>query len=123
MSAMADSLEVSTKDRIEELGAKSSQLLLFLSFAIVAAATLYVGAGATPRPFLRSAMQWWAFSIFPVLLAVSPVKEFGILFGLTTSRWHECVRWSRITLLLIAVGLSIIGAVEFLCAVYHLPMH
>jgi hypothetical protein len=46
------------EDRIKELGAKSNQVLIALSFAILAAATLSKDGEAT-REKLHFALLWW----------------------------------------------------------------
>jgi H+/Cl- antiporter ClcA len=62
--------------RIEELGQKSSQILLFLSFAMVSVATLKTVSGASSAA-LDGALLWWKWALLPVLIGVLPMKEFG----------------------------------------------
>ncbi len=94
------------KDRIKEFGEKANQLLLFLSFAVVAAATLNL----QDFPLVRVAMRWWILAIFPVLVAVLPLKEFGW----DKPSWYYAVVWIKFVLLWVAVVLGLIGAIQFL---------
>ena len=95
------------KQRLEELGTKSSQVLLFLSFAIVGAATLDAKSQA-----MKWAIRWWIFAVFPLLLAVLPVKEFDW----NDSRWYDRIRTWKVRALWLAIALSMIGAIQFLIA-------
>jgi hypothetical protein len=62
--------------RINELGNKSTQLLLFLTFAILGAVTLRTNEFPGDQMLVRAATWWWMFAVFPVLLSVLPVKDF-----------------------------------------------
>jgi hypothetical protein len=62
--------------RINELSTKSTQLLLFLTFAIVGAATLGTSQSSADQTLVRGATWWWILAVFPVLLGVLPVKAF-----------------------------------------------
>ncbi len=61
--------------RIAELGEKSSQTLLFLSFALVVVATLLPKISSSQQMTLRLAMSWWTWALFPVVVGILPVKE------------------------------------------------
>lgn len=68
--------------RIKELGDKSTQLLLFLSFAIAAVVLLGYGndsahSSQVAQKIVDSgAMRSWVFAIFPVVVGILPLKEF-----------------------------------------------
>ncbi len=94
--------------RIAEFGDKSTQLLLFLSFAIVGAATLYHEL-ATKIDLIRSAITFWIFSIFPVLLGVVPLKDFMW----ENRSWYAVVRWVKFALLWLAIIVSGVGTAKF----------
>jgi hypothetical protein len=107
--ATRDSDELGT--RINELGNKSTQLLLFLTFAILGAVTLMTRDCASQQ-LVRAATWWWMSAVFPVLLGVLPVKDF---------RWNNrtgTASWSvRVSAPVDAsVILSGIGAIQFLRA-------
>ena len=99
--------------RINELGNKSTQLLLFLSFAIVGAATLNSRELPVNSALVRSAMSWWVIAVFPVLLGVAPVKDLRW----KNPEWYMVMAWAKCGLLWTAVLLSIGGAIQFLRAV------
>jgi uncharacterized membrane protein len=99
--------------RIKEFGKKSTQLLLFLTFAILGAATVRSGELPANPALIRAAMWWWVFAVFPVLLGVLPVKEFGW----NNRCWYCFVVWAKFLLLWAAVVFSGVGAIQFLRAV------
>lgn len=99
--------------RIRELGDKSTNLLLFLSFAIVGAASLKYDQLPADPGLVRSAMRWWILAVFPVLLGVLPVKELR----LNSPRWYSIAVWVKILVLWTAVALSFAGAIQFFRAV------
>ena len=101
---MADEKPVEPQDRIKELGEKSTQILLFLSFAMVSIATLEnVGAHASWQPRLDQAFKCWTIALIPTLLGIVPVKELnnaprilkslGVKWSVPLSKWYEWVRW------------------------------
>ena len=94
--------------RIDELGKKSSQILLFLSFAMLAVATLKTIKDG-PTTALDSALWWWKLALLPVLIGVLPMKEFRW----NSQRWYSIIRWIRFGLLWVAVGLIVVGVIEF----------
>ncbi len=98
--------------RIRELGDKSTNLLLFLSFAIVGAASLKYDQLPADSELVRSAMRWWISAVFPVLLGVLPVKELR----LNNRRWYGIAVGAKIIVLWMAVALSLAGAIQFLRA-------
>jgi len=99
--------------RINELGNKSTQLLLFLTFAILGAATLMTRDGAAQERLVRAAAWWWMWAVFPVLLGVLPVKDFNW----NNRRWYRFLVYAKCVLLWGSVILSGIGAIQFLRAV------
>lgn len=109
--------------RIKELGEKATQLLLFLTFALLAAVTLetnQTGSGqhSAFAPGQMSALSWairlWVAALFPILLTVLPVKELFRRLGCNLTR----VRCYKVVLLWIAIIAVIAGAVSFFCAVW-----
>lgn len=105
--------------RIRELGQKATQLLTFLSFALVAAILLESGPSTLLSSCQRVAVKWslrfWVVSLFPILLSVLPIKEFRE----EDETWYRRVRGFKVLLLWIAVTLLIIpGAIALLCAIW-----
>jgi hypothetical protein len=99
--------------RINEPGNKSTQLLLFLTFAILGAATLMTRDCAGQERLVRAATWWWMLAVFPVLLGVLPVKDFHW----NNRRWYRFLVYAKCLLLCASVILSSVGAIEFLRAV------
>jgi hypothetical protein len=105
--------------RIKELGDKSTQVLLFLSFAIAAVVFLGYGqAPGSPSPVSLKIVQGgallsWVSAIFPVIVGVLPLKEFGR----NNLRWYRIVRWFKFWLLWIAIAYIVCGAVKFYRAI------
>ena len=95
-------------DRINELGTKSTQILLFLSFAMASVATLKTMASA-PTVALNSALWWWKLALFPVLVAILPMKEIRW----KKLGWYKFIQWTRVVLLWSAVFLIVVGARSF----------
>jgi hypothetical protein len=107
--------------RIKQLGDKASQLLLFLSFALVVAAILESegnALGPLQRMLLTIGMRCWGIAIFPILFGVLPVKEIG---G-RSEKWYSVVCWSKFVLLWAAIICVIIGTVYFVCAIWRASM-
>jgi len=99
--------------RINELGTKSTQLLLFLTFAIVGAGTLRTAQFPADQALVRVATWWWILAVFPVLLGVLPVKDFKW----NNRVWYRFLVGAKILLLWVAVVLSGVGAIQLLRAV------
>ena len=99
--------------RINELGNKSTQLLLFLTFAILGAATLMTKDCAAEERLVRAAAWWWMWAVFPVLLGVLPVKDFNW----NNRRWYRFLVYAKCVLLWASVILSSVGAIQFLRSV------
>jgi len=98
--------------RINELATKATQLLQFLTFAILGAATLRSARLPADQPLVR-AMWWWILAVFPILLAVLPVKDFRW----NSHAWYRFLVWVKCLLLWAAVVFSGVGAFQFLRAV------
>jgi hypothetical protein len=104
---MADEAD-ELSQRITELGSKSGLVLLFLSFAMVSAATLEA-VKSVSIPALEAALWWWKVALFPILFGILPMKE--VCWKLVT--WYRCIRWLRLGLLWVAVILISVGVASF----------
>lgn len=104
--------------RINELGDKATQLLTFLSFAIVSGVLLETAQPQLLAPYQRGAIRWamrfWVMAIFPILINVFPLKD--LKWG--NARWYDRARWGKFGLLGLSVLLIICGVVEFLCGIW-----
>lgn len=110
------------EDRIKQLSDKASQLLLFLSFALVVAALLETQGdrlGSSQTVFLTIGMRCWAAAIFPILIGILPMKEIRE----RSEQWYNIVRWSKFTFLWIAICGIFLGAIFFLGAIWRLGMN
>ena len=99
------------EQRIKELGEKSTQILTFLSFMILATVTL----NSDPS-FKSHVLRFLTIALFPTLAGIVPLKELpflirqiGIDWQITELDWYEWVRWIKIamlwsTIVLIAIG-------------------
>jgi hypothetical protein len=87
-SQSTEKQHIKEEERIKQLSDKSSQTLLFLSFALVVVATLKDKAPSSHQFALREAMRWWSWALFPIIIGVLPLKEFGE----DSSRWYRIVR-------------------------------
>jgi hypothetical protein len=99
--------------RINELGNKSTQLLLFLTFAVLGGVTLMSRDCAGQERLVRAATWWWMLAVFPVLFGVLPVKDFNW----NNRRWYRFLVCAKCVSLWTAVILSGTGAFQFLRAV------
>jgi len=104
------------EDRIKELGDKSTQLLLFLSFAFVAVVTMKADPKIVKiqQHALTIAMRWWASALLPILFGVLPLKDFCWRNPL----WYNRIRRLKFALLWFAIILIIIGAGYFGCGIW-----
>jgi hypothetical protein len=106
--------------RIKELGDKSTQLLVFLSFAITAAVVL-IGYGQVStntnlmfdKVAQSGALRSWVSAIFPVVIGVLPLKEFS---WRPNHRWYRSVRMFKFCLLWVAIAYIVVGAAKFFLA-------
>ncbi len=111
---MADSDMQSLEKRIEEFGTKSTQILTFLSFAMVVVATLGTTvADSDQKLAMHNALKWWLRALYPVLFGVVPLKDFCPNKWL----WYQMIRWLKFFLLWIDVGLIFLGLRQFAHAV------
>src|SRR5208282_5186430 len=84
--------------RINQLNKKASQLLLFLSFALVVAAILETQGGelgSCQTMLLTFGMRFRVCAIFPILIGILPVIEIREC----CEEWYNIVRWSKFALL------------------------
>jgi hypothetical protein len=109
------------EDRIKELNEKASQLLLFLSFALVVAAILETQGdklGHCQTTFLTFGMRCWAVAIFPILIGVLPVKEIRE----RDEKWYSSVQWFKFAMLGVAIVCIMIGTLFFVCAIWRIGL-
>ena len=100
--------------RLAELNNTSTQVLIFLSFAIVAAVTfLSPTLGPSPRGAVVWALRWWIGAIFPTVIGIIPLKEIRN----DSVPWYTFILWMRQLLLWCAIICIFIGAVQFLKAI------
>jgi len=101
--------------RIKELGEKSTQILIYLSFAITAVVLLLDSKQLEPtqKHAMRCALAFWVFAIFPVLVGILPLKEFVEWFRGDKLLWYRKIRNFKFLLLWIAILLIICGAIAF----------
>jgi len=105
-------------ERIEQLGNKSTQVLLFLSFAFVAVVTLKSDhITENQKESLTFAMRWWVRALLPILLGILPVRDL-VDYAKCKDGWYELIRWSKVALLIGAVILILFGAWYFGCAIW-----
>jgi hypothetical protein len=102
-------------ERIKELGDKSSQMLLFLSFAIVVV-ILRQGGESSQQSLsivqghgLHVALWSWVLAIFPVALCILPLKEHRW----NDPEWYEKVHKFKVRMLRLAVLLTVVGTLAF----------
>ena len=96
--------------RLQELNNTATQVLLFLSFAIVAGVT-YLGTplDAPHKLALQSSLRWWVFAIFPTVAVILPLKEIGD----DSIRWFRILLWVRFVLLWSAIVCIFVGGIQF----------
>lgn len=104
--------------RINELGDKATQLLTFLSFAIVSGVLLETAQPQLLAPYQRGAIRWamrfWVMAIFPILINVFPVKDLKW----RNARWYDRARWGKFALLGLSVFLIGCGVAKFLYGIW-----
>lgn len=98
--------------RITELNKKSTQILVFLSFALVVAATLRHDSSlrSSQRTALDEATRWWTLAIFPTLVCMLPLKEIHE----SSLCWYQFLRWLKFSVLWAAIVFISLGAFQFL---------
>lgn len=79
--------------RIKELGDKSTQILIFLSFALAVSAAVgsYNSLVPAQAQALALAMHWWIFAVYPVLLGIVPLEEIRW----NNPIWYAILRWFK----------------------------
>ncbi len=115
LRSVAEKDELSHKAaRLAELNNTSTQVLIFLSFAIVAAVTFFSPAlGPSSRGAVVWALRWWIGAIFPTVIGIIPLKEIRN----DSVPWYTFILWMRQLLLWCAIICIFIGAVQFLKAI------
>lgn len=114
-SELSENAKVAKQDtRIEELNMKCTQVLVFLSFAIVAVGVILSSERPLPfkTPLLQSALTKWVWAIFPTLVGILPLKEFGA----DHLEWYTILRWLKVGFLWISIILVGWGALDFALA-------
>jgi hypothetical protein len=96
--------------RIDELNQKCTQVLIFLSFAIVAVALSSQSPLLENTNLLDKALMRWAVAMFPTALGILPLKDFCD----DRLRWYSFVRWLKVVLLWLAVPCVFWGAIDFI---------
>jgi len=100
--------------RLTELNNTSSQILIFLSFAIVAGVT-YLTPALDPsrRIALGAALHWWTGAIFPTVIGIVPLKELND----HSLPFHRFLMWTRFVLMWSGIVCIFIGAIYFFRAI------
>ena len=96
--------------RIDELNQKCTQVLIFLSFAVVAVALSSQSPLLEDADLLDKALMKWTVAMFPTVLGILPLKDFCE----DRLRWYSFVRWLKVVLLWIAVPCVLGGAIDFI---------
>ena len=100
--------------RLGELNNTASQILIFLSFAIVAAVTfLTPSLDFSRRSAVHWALRWWIGAIFPTVIGILPMKEIKE----RNLRWYRALLWARFVLMWAAIACIFLGAIQFFRAV------
>jgi hypothetical protein len=100
--------------RLQELNNTASQILIFLSFAIVAGVTYLTPAmDLSRRTAVHLALRWWIGAIFPTVAGIIPLKELRD----KDLVWYRFLLRMRFVLMWSAIICIFIGAVEFFKAV------
>jgi hypothetical protein len=100
--------------RLSELNNTASQILIFLSFAIVAAVTFLTSSlDFSRRTAVHLALRWWIGAIFPTVIGILPMKEIKE----RSLPWYRALLWARFLLMWAAIICIFIGAIQFFKAV------
>lgn len=100
--------------RLRELNDTASQILIFLSFAIVAGVTFLTPAmDLSHRVAVHLALRWWIAAIFPTVMGIIPLKEVKD----EDLVWYRFLLRMRLLLMWSAIICIFIGAIEFFKAV------
>lgn len=99
--------------RIKELGDKSTQVLTFLSFAIVVVATLTSAStsalSSSQKLAAHKAIWAWIIAVFPILIGILPFKEFRW----KNMNWYRAIRALKVICLWVALTLIGYGLYQF----------
>lgn len=109
-------------ERIEQLGQKSTQVLIFLSFAFLATVTLKSDRTLTQneQKDLTYAMRWWAVALPLILFQVFPVRDLvDYAASWNKVKWYERIRWIKVLFLVVAIVFIILGAAFFAFAIWR----
>lgn len=102
------------EQRLTELSNTSSQILIFLSFAIVAGVTfLTPGLEASRRIALSDALRWWTAAIFPTVMGIIPLK----ILANDSLPWYTFVLRMRYVVFWFAIVCILVGALWFYKAI------
>jgi hypothetical protein len=100
--------------RLQELNNTASQILIFLSFAIVAGVTFLTPAmDLSRRTAVHLALRWWIGAIFPTVIGIIPLKEVRD----KDLAWYRFLLRMRLLLMWSAIICIFIGAIQFFKAV------
>ena len=100
--------------RLTELNNTASQILIFLSFAIVAGVTFLTPAmDLSHRTAVHLALRWWIGAIFPTVIGIIPLKEVRD----KDLVWYRFLLRMRLLLMWSAIICIFIGAIQFFRAV------
>jgi hypothetical protein len=100
--------------RLRELNNTASQILIFLSFAIVAGVTFLTPTlDLSRRSAVHLALRWWIGAIFPTVIGIIPLKEVRD----EDVMWYRFLLRMRLLLMWSAIICIFLGAVEFFQAV------
>src|SRR5215471_10540279 len=95
---MNDKIDLDMSERIRGLNDKANQLLLFLSFALVAGVTLQAAGKDVLTVWkalaLKCALRFWVLALFPILVSILPVREVFLRWlglSLNTLRWYKAI--------------------------------
>ena len=100
--------------RLRELNDTASQILIFLSFAIVAGVTFLTPAmDLSRRTAVHLALRWWIGAIFPTVIGIIPLKEVRD----KDLAWYRFLLRMRLLLMWSAIICIFIGAIQFFKAV------
>lgn len=96
--------------RIDELGQKSNQVLIALSFVILAAIELEKNCATSLA--LRIALRIWIAAILPAILGIVPLKEVCW----EASCWYGRLRGFKVVMLWATCLCILAGAIAFFVA-------
>ncbi len=100
--------------RLRELNNTASQILIFLSFAIVAGVTyLNPAMDLSRRAAVHLALRWWIGAIFPTVIGIIPLKEVKD----KDVAWYRFLLRMRLLLMWAAIICIFMGAIQFFKAV------